>query len=98
MSIYQLVLRVVVSLVVMLSLAVGVQAQSPSSATDQSTPSALAKGSHPLGSYGGSDFDQINLFNGNLSLSFPLASLTGRNGMSTAVTLSYNSKLWKMGK
>ncbi|MEW6735751.1 MAG: hypothetical protein AB1489_30950, partial [Acidobacteriota bacterium] len=98
MPTYRLILRVVVSLVVMLSLAVGVQAQSSSSATDQSTPSALAKGSHPLGSYGGSDFDLVNLFNGNLSLSFPLASLGGRNGMSTAVTLSYNSKLWKMGK
>lgn len=66
------------------------------SSTSQSTPSALAKGSHPLGSYGGSSFDKVNLFNGNLSLSFPLASLGGRNGLGVSVTLSYNSKLWKV--
>ncbi|MEW6732370.1 MAG: hypothetical protein AB1489_13665 [Acidobacteriota bacterium] len=66
------------------------------SATDRSTPSALAPGTNPIGSYGGSNFDSINLFNGNLNLTFPLASLGGRAGLGVSVVLSYNSKIWKV--
>ncbi|MEW6734420.1 MAG: hypothetical protein AB1489_24045 [Acidobacteriota bacterium] len=66
------------------------------SATDRSTPSALAPGASPLGSYGGSNFDNINLFNGNLNLTFPLASLGGRAGLGVSVVLSYNSKIWRV--
>lgn len=69
-----------------------------SSATDGTTPNALAKGTPPLGTYGGSNFDNINLFNGNLSLTFPLASLTGRGGMSAGAVLSYNSKIWRIDR
>jgi len=43
--------------------------------TPTQTPSASAKGSSPLGSFGGSNFDKVNLFNGNLSFSIPLAAL-----------------------
>ncbi|MBI4852373.1 MAG: RHS repeat protein, partial [Acidobacteria bacterium] len=68
------------------------------SPTTQSIPTGLAKGVNPLGSYGGSNFDKINLFNGNVSMSFPLASLTSRGGMSAGVVLSYNSKLWYVDK
>lgn len=64
------------------------------SSTSASTPGALATGAHPLGSYGGSSFDQVNLFNGNLSMSFPLAALGGRAGSGTGISLSYNSKIW----
>lgn len=70
--------------------------QSGSSATDQSTPGALATGAHPLGSFGGSSFDQVNLFNGNLSMSFPIAALGGRAGTGAGVSLSYNSKIWQV--
>jgi RHS repeat-associated protein len=67
-----------------------------SSSVDQSTPGALATGTHPLGSYGGSSFDSVNLFNGNLSLSFPIAALSGRGGVGGGVVLSYNSKFWRV--
>jgi RHS repeat-associated protein len=67
----------------------------PTSAADAGTPSALAPGSHPLGSFGGSDFDSVNLFNGNLSMTIPLASTGGRNGAGVALSLSYNSKIWR---
>lgn len=70
-----------------------VQGQTPTQ-----TPSANSKGSSPLGSFGGSNFDRINLFNGNLSFSIPLAALGGRNGLGAAVTLSYNSKIWRIEK
>src|SRR6266705_126241 len=66
------------------------------SATDQTTPSALAKGVHPLGSYDGGSFDKVNLFNGNLSISIPLAALNGRAGLGVSVVLSYNSKIWRV--
>ena len=73
-------------------------AQSVTSSVGQSTPNALAKGVSPLGSYGGSNFDNINLFNGNLSMSMPLANLVGRTGMSGRVVISYNSKFWHSEK
>jgi len=66
--------------------------------SDNTTPTGSAKGVNPLGSYGGSNFDKVNLFNGNVSMSFPLASLTSRGGMSVGVVLSYNSKLWRVEK
>jgi hypothetical protein len=65
------------------------------SSTDGSTPSALAPGAHPLSSFGGSDFDRINLFNGSLSMSFKIASLGGRNGAGVALTLSQGNKTWR---
>ena len=65
---------------------------SPSSVT---TPSSLAKGVPPLGSYDGGSFDTVNLYNGNLSMRFPLGALSGRGGMTAAVVLSYNAKLWR---
>lgn len=68
-----------------------------SSNTDSSTPTGASKGVNPgIGTYGGSNFDKVNLFNGNVSMSFPLASLTSRGGMSAGVVLSYNSKLWRV--
>lgn len=66
------------------------------SSTDTGTPAALAGGTPPLGSFSGSSFDHINLYNGNLSFTIPLASLVGRGGLSASVVLSYNSKIWKV--
>lgn len=62
------------------------------------TPAGFAKGTPALGSYGGSNFDQVNLYNGNLSITLPLASLLGRDGMNASVVLSYNSKIWHLLK
>ncbi|HNJ40511.1 MAG TPA: YD repeat-containing protein, partial [Acidobacteriota bacterium] len=70
-------------------------AQGQQSPTDTGTPAALLKGAHPLGSYSGSSFDQVNLFNGNASFSIPLANLNGRAGLGVGVMLSYNSKVWR---
>ena len=68
------------------------------SVTDAGTPSALAKGSHPLGSFSSGDFDTINLFNGNASFRIPLAAKDGRAGMGMGVLLTYNSKVWRAEK
>lgn len=59
----------------LISLLGSVQAQT--SATDGTTPAALAPGA-PAGAYSLSDFEHINLFNGNLSASFPLVKVGGR--------------------
>lgn len=44
--------------------------------------------------YASTDFENINLVNGNLALNFPLASLQGRGQVSHGYFLRYNSKLW----
>lgn len=67
-----------------------------SSASDERTPTALEAGTHPLGSFGGSDFDSVNLFNGNLAMTIPLVSLGGRNGAGVGLSLSYNAKTWRV--
>jgi hypothetical protein len=51
-----------------------VRAQSP---TDNGTPLGLAPGS-PEGSYALSGFENVNLYNGGLSFSFPLLQIGGR--------------------
>lgn len=49
------------------------------SITDGSTPLALSPGA-PAGSYALSDFDSVNMYNGNLSFSLPLVKIGGRGG------------------
>jgi RHS repeat-associated protein len=47
------------------------------------------------GSFSVNDFERINLANGNLFLSFPLAQLpVGRSGLTSGIYLTYNSKLF----
>src|SRR5207245_2673115 len=82
------------ALLVACGCAVSASAQTTSN-TDQATPTGLARGAHPLGSYGG-DIDTVSLFNGNVSLNIPIASLPGRGGMHAGVMLSYNSKIWRV--
>ena len=53
-----------------------VRAQAP---TDNGTPLGLAPGS-PEGSYALSGFENVNLYNGGLSFSFPLLHVGGRGG------------------
>ena len=45
--------------------------------------------------YASTGFENINMTNGNLSLSFPLASLQGRGQASFSYYMTYNSKLWR---
>src|SRR5947209_16045086 len=47
------------------------------SSTDGYTPMALQPGA-PAGSYALSDFDHVNLYNGNLNFSLPLRRVVGR--------------------
>lgn len=75
---------------------VGLSPAQITSSTDLATPSALASGTPPLGSFGGSGFDKVNLYNGNVNFSIPVASLGGRNGLGVTLTLSYNSKVWRV--
>ncbi|MBK6425204.1 MAG: hypothetical protein IPF82_03065 [Blastocatellia bacterium] len=84
-----------ISFVAILAFGISAAAQQQSS-TDNSTPTGQAKGTPPLGSFGGSDFDKVNLFNGNVSMQFPLSMSGGRAGMGAGATLSYNSKFWRM--
>lgn len=75
---------------------VGLTPAQITSSTDLATPSALASGTPPLGSFGGSGFDKVNLYNGNVNFSIPVASLGGRNGLGVTLSLSYNSKVWRV--
>lgn len=54
------------------------------------------RGLSPLGSYAVSDIDNVNLTNGNLNLSIPLASLPPMAGGKLTYTIqaTYNSKIW----
>jgi len=56
------------------------------------------RGTRPVGSYAISDIESINLQNGNLSLSIPLATLPAIAGgkLSFTVSAHYNSKNWDM--
>ena len=54
------------------------------------------RGTRPNGAYSVSDLENINLTNGNLSLSIPLAGMPPIAGgkLSPALGLTYNSKIW----
>ena len=56
------------------------------------------RGVGPLGSYAVSDIENVNLTNGNLNLSIPLASLPPIAGgkLSWTVRAIYNSKMWDL--
>ncbi|MBV9924358.1 MAG: discoidin domain-containing protein [Acidobacteria bacterium] len=69
-----------------LALAQGALAQTSNSVTDGSTPSALSPGA-PAGSYPLSGFENVNLYNGNLSFALPLLQNGGRGAAGAVVTL-----------
>jgi hypothetical protein len=68
------------------------QAQAQSAPPTQITPSNDT-GTNPYGSYS-TDAGNVNLSNGNLSLSIPIISLPGRNGLNYSFSLQYDSKTW----
>ena len=74
-----------------LSFAVGAQT---SSATDGSTPLGLQPGA-PAGSYALSGFDNVNLYNGNLSFQLSLLGVSGRGGAQMPVMLPIAGK-WRI--
>ncbi len=79
-------------LISVLALAGG-SVQGQTSATDGTTPATLAPGA-PAGSYSLSDFEHINLFNGNLSASFRLLQVTGRGNAQYNMTLPIQQR-WR---
>src|ERR1043166_2598590 len=64
--------------------------------TDGATPLALQAGA-PAGSYSLSGFDNVNLYNGNLSFALPLLSIGGRGGASHTIMLPIERK-WMVEK
>src|ERR1043166_564361 len=66
---------------------------STTSVTDGRTPSGLQPGS-PAGSYELSGFDNVNLYNGNLSFHLPLLKVGGRGSAGSALMLALNLKSW----
>src|SRR6476659_8000992 len=64
------------------------------SATDGSTPLGLQPGA-PAGSYALSGFDNVNLYNGNLSFQLSLLGVSGRGGAQMPVTLPITGK-WRV--
>jgi len=64
------------------------------SATDGSTPLGLQPGS-PSGSYALSGFDNVNLYNGNLSFQLSLLGVSGRGGARMPVMLPIAGK-WRV--
>ena len=65
-----------------------------SSATDGSTPLGLQPGA-PSGSYALSGFDNVNLFNGNLSFQLSLLAMAGRGGAKMPIMLPIEGK-WRV--
>lgn len=72
-------------------LVLGVNAQT--SATDGTTPASLASGAAP-GAQGLSDFERINIFNGNLAANFSILNVGGRGRAGYAITLSIEQR-WR---
>ncbi len=64
------------------------------SATDGSTPLGLQPGA-PAGSYALSGFDNVNLYNGNLSFQLSLLAVSGRGGAQMPVMLPIAGK-WRI--
>ena len=64
--------------------------------TDGATPLGLQAGA-PAGAYSLSGFDNVNLYNGNLSFVLPLLSIGGRGGASHTIMLPIERK-WMVEK
>ena len=82
--------RVLVVAATMLSIQIAAIAQSSQSSAKPD------RGLSPNGIYSVSDIENINLINGNMNLSIPLASLPPIAGGKLSLTLraNYNSKIW----
>jgi RHS repeat-associated protein len=64
------------------------------SSTDGLTPPSLTPGS-PAGSYSLTDFENVNLFNGNLNFHLPLVKIGGRGAAQTALVLKVETR-WRI--
>src|SRR6266498_4485560 len=71
--------------------ALAIVAGAQTSPTDGSTPLGIAPGA-PAGSFALSDFENVNLYNGNLNFQLPLLRVGGRGGAGYTMTLKLDSK------
>src|SRR5262245_39166382 len=62
--------------------------------THYDTSPPAQTGTQVYGSYFGTDFDQVGLYNGNLQVRIPLYDLPGRD-ISVARVLVYNNQKWE---
>lgn len=85
--------HVALTVLTCLLLSAGVMAQT-SSSTDKLTPSYLTPGA-PAGSHALSDFDNVNLFNGNLAFHLPLVGVSGRGEVGMQSTLDIEQR-WRV--
>lgn len=86
---------IVSALVLLLFLSTASSGQTTLTTTDKMTPSGIAPGA-PAGSYPLSGMESINLYNGNLDFRLPLLSLDGRGSAVRNMTLSLNTKKWRV--
>ena len=75
--------------------ALAIVAGAQTSPTDGSTPLGIAPGA-PAGSFALSDFENVNLYNGNLNFQLPLLRVGGRGGAGYTMTLKLDSKGWQV--
>lgn len=80
------------SLLLLVLFAISSHAQT--SVTDGVTPLGLAPGT-PVGSYPLSDFDNVNLFNGNLSFRLPMVQIAGRGSVAAPLMLPIEQR-WRV--
>ena len=84
----------VINILVVVCVLGSVVAGQTTSATDGSTPLGLQPGA-PAGSYALSGFDNVNLYNGNLSFQLSLLNVSGRGGAQMPVMLPIAGK-WRI--
>lgn len=85
---------IIASAVIILPMVAFSQTQSSTNPTDSYTPASLATGA-PAGSYSISDIENINLFNGNLNITFPLMQIGGRGNAGYTMSLPIENK-WRI--
>lgn len=83
--------RILSGFVIIFAIASSANAQNSSS---QGTPAESKTGQSGVSTYARDKIEAVNLANGNLSLSIPLATVGGRGSAGYTVALSYNSKVW----
>src|SRR5262245_50767731 len=87
-------LRWSAALLFTLLLTLAAQAQTTTSTvTDGRTPSGMQAGA-AAGSYALSEFDNVNLYNGNLNFRLLLMNIGGRGSVQSTVLLALNLKSW----
>lgn len=78
----------------LVALMVTVASINAQNSSNQGTPAESKTGQAGASTYARDKIETVNLANGNLSLSIPLATVGGRGSAGFTIALSYNSKVW----